>query len=484
MAAVCVALDGLPLAIELAAARTRSLEPEAMLGRLESRLELLTAGPRDVPARQRTLRATLDWSFELLDDDEQALLARLSVFSGSCTLAAAEVVCGADVDALSSLADKSLLRREEMPEGEPRFSLLETVREYALERLEERGEAEQAHRSHAEHIRGLAEGAAAQLRAGEPSSEVYARLESELDNIRAALRWADAAAPESMLQIAGLLKLFWRVRGHLDEGRRWLEIALAHGDPEATPGRARALEAAGALAQRRGDYASAKTLWQEGLEGWRALGDDQGVARCLGDLGSVYDLEGDSERAISLYEESADLLRRLGLDYELGPVVSNLGVCLMSQGRLDEGAQLYEEAVELCRSSGREEQLVISLFNLGRVSTLQGRQEAAGDLFEQALAAARDLGYREMIAYSLKGIGEVRAEAGEPEVAAQLLGAADRLFAELGAHVEATEQATYERTVEHLKGVLGDEAYAAAHAQGQALSPEQTLGLAFGRIPA
>ena len=480
VAAICVALDGLPLAIELAAARTRFLEPEAMLERLESRLELLTAGPRDAPARQRTLRATLDWSFELLDGDEQQLLGKLAVFSGGCSLAAAEAVCDADVDALASLADKSLLRREETPEGEPRFRLLETIREYALERLAERGEAEQLHRRHAEHVRDEAEAAATRLRAGEPSAEIYARLEADLDNIRAALRWAETADPELMLQIAGLLKLFWRVRGHLDEGRHWLESALGHAGPEATPGRAQALEAAGALAQRRGDYGSAKASWQEGLDCWRALADDQGVARCLGDLGSVFDLEGDSERAISLYEESADLLRRLGLDYELGPVLSNLGVCLMSQGKLDEGARLYEEAVEVCRASGRDEQLVISLFNLGRVSTLQGRYEAAGDLFEQALGAARELGYREMIAYSLKGIGEVRAHGGEPEAAARLLGASDRLFAELGAHVEATEWETYERTVEHLEEELGDDAYAAAHAEGQALPLEQSLALALG----
>jgi predicted ATPase/DNA-binding SARP family transcriptional activator len=483
VAAICVALDGLPLAIELAAARTRSLEPEAMLERLESRLELLTAGPRDAPARQRTLRATLDWSFELLDGHERQLLARLGVFTGGCTLAAAEAVCGAEVDGLSSLADKSLLRRVETDEGEPRFLMLETIREYALERLQDLGEAEELRRRQAEHARELAEAAADRLRAGEPSAEIYARLEADLDNIRAALRWAEANDPELMLQIAGLLKLFWRVRGHLDEGRRWLESALGHAGREATPGRARALEAAGAVAQRRGDYAAAKAFWQEGLDGWRTLGEDQGVARCLGDLGSVFDLEGDAERAISLYEESADLLRRLELDYELGPVLSNLGVCLMSQGRLDDGARLYEEAVELCRSSGRDEQLVISLFNLGRVSTLQGRQEAAGELFEQALAAARDLGYREMIAYSLKGIGEVRAHDGDPEAAAQLLGASDRLFDELGAHVEATERQTYERTVEHLKGALGDEAYAGAHAEGQALPPERVFALAFGRIP-
>ena len=482
VAAICVALDGLPLAIELAAARTRELNPEEMLGRLESRLELLTAGPRDAPVRQQTLRATLDWSFELLDGGEQQLLARLGVFTGGATLQAAERVCGADSDALTALVRKSLLRREDTEGGETRFGMLETIREYALERLEERGEAEELHRRHAEQVLELAERSAVELRAGQPTSEVYARLEADLDNIRAALRWADTSAPELMLQIAGLLKLFWRVRGHLEEGRRWLESALAHNGSEATPGRAKALEAAGALAQRRGDYVGAKAAWQEGLEIWRALGDDDGVARALGDLASVFDLEGDSDHAIPLYEESAGLLRGLGHDYELGTVLSNLGVCLTGQGRLDEAARLHKEAIELCRASGRDEQLVISLFNLGRVSMFQGRRDAAADRFAQALDAAWKLGYREMIAYCLKGIGEVLAARGESEAAARLLGASDRLFAELGAHVEASERATYHDTVEELKTTLGDEAYLAAHAAGQALSPEESLALAFGTI--
>jgi predicted ATPase/DNA-binding SARP family transcriptional activator len=477
VAAICVALDGLPLAIELAAARTRMLAPDEMLERLESRLDLLTAGPRDAPARQRTLRATLDWSFELLQETEQRLLARLAVFSGGCTLEAGEAVSDANLAALTSLADNSLLRHETT--DEPRFRMLETIREYALERLRARGEEEELRRRHAEYFRELAGRSAAELRAGRSSGEVYGRLESDLDNIRAALGWADSHAAELMLELAGLLKLFWRVRGHLDEGRRWLASALAHGD-SATPGRARALEAAGALAQRRGDYASAKALWQEGLEIWRGLGDDQGIARALGDLASVYDLEGDPARAIPLYEESADLLRRLGLEYELGTVVSNLGVCLMSQGRLDEAAKLYEEAVALCRASGRAEQLTISLFNLGRVAMLQGRHEAAATWFEQALEAARELGYREMIAYSLKGIGEVLAARGEGELAARLLGASDRLFLELGAHVEASEQATYEVTVEHLKDSLGDDAYNVAHAEGRALSIDESLALGLG----
>jgi predicted ATPase/DNA-binding SARP family transcriptional activator len=484
VAAICVALDGLPLAIELAAARTRELDPEEMLGRLESRLELLTAGPRDAPVRQRTLRATLDWSFELLDGDEQQLLARLGVFTGGATLQAAERVCGADSDTLTALVGKSLLRREDTEDGETRFGMLETIREYALERLQERGEAEELHRRHAEQVRELAVRSAVELRAGRPTSEVYSRLEADLDNIRAALRWADASAPQLMLQIAGLLKLFWRVRGHLDEGRRWLESALAHNGSEPTPCRAKALEAAGALAQRRGDYAGAKGAWQEGLEIWRALGDEDGVARALGDLASVFDLEGDADHAIPLYEESADLLRGLGHDYELGTVLSNLGVCLTSQGRLDEAAKLHDEAIELCRASGRDEQLVISLFNLGRVSRFQGRQDAAADRFAQALEAAQKLGYREMIAYCLKGIGEVLATRGEAEAAARLLGASDRLFAELGAHVEASEQVTYEDTVDELKGMLGDEAYGGSYAEGRGMPHEESLALAFGRIPA
>jgi tetratricopeptide (TPR) repeat protein len=357
--------------------------------------------------------------------------------------------------------------------------MLGTVREYALERLHERGEAPQPHRRHAEHFRDVAGRAAAELRAGRPSAEVYARLESELDNIRAALRWANSAEPEPCSSsrvcsscsggngaISTKADGAWRVRSPTAAlQRHW--GGRGHSRP---PGRS---------PQRRGDYASAKDLWQEGLDIWRGLGDAEGVARALGDLASVLDLEGDARRAIPLYEESAALLRGLGLEYELGTVVSNLGVCMTSQGRLDEAARLHEEAVGLCRKTGRDEQLVISLFNLGRVSMLQGRHRAAAKRFEEALEAARELGYSEMIAYCLKGIGEVLAARGEAESATRLLGASDRLFNDLGAHVEATEQATYEHTVEQLKDMLGDDAYGTAHAEGQALRLEQSLDLAL-----
>jgi predicted ATPase/DNA-binding SARP family transcriptional activator len=477
VAAICVALDGLPLALELAAARIRVQPPEAMLERLSRRLELLTTGPRDAPVRQRTLRATLDWSFELLDPAEQRLFARLAIVSGGCTDEAAQAVCEAGPDALSSLVDKSLLRAEETPEGEPRFRMLETIHEYAFERLEKSGEAEPLRRRHADYYRELVD-RAAQETAGAGSAKVYARVESDLDNLRSALAWADAAgASELMLEIAGGLKLFWRVRGHLEEGRRWLERALAHTDTEATPARARALEAVGALAQRRGEYEAAKGFWQQALDIWRALGDERGVARSLGDLGSAFDLAGDVDEAIQLYEESAVLFRRLGLGYELAPVVSNLGDCLMSQARLDEAATLFEEAVELCRASGREEQLVISLFNLGRVSALQDRHAHAAQLFEEALGRARELGYREMIAYCLKGIGEVLAAQGDAESSSRLLGACDELFDELGAHVEAIERKTYERTVENLKGTLGDDGFAAAYSEGRAMPLERVVAM-------
>jgi predicted ATPase len=457
VAAICIALDGLPLAIELAAARAGVLSPPAMLERLSERLELLTAGPRDAPARQRTLRATLDWSFDLLDPTEQLMVARLAVFSGPFTVEAAESICGASLDVVSSLVDESLVRRDESPEDQ-RLRMLETIREYGLERLEESGEAEALRRAHAEHYRDIAEAAAREAGGGAGAAGAYARLEADLGNTRSALGWADSSGePELMLELAGALKLFWRVRGHVREGRRWLERALELAGDEATPARARALEAVGALAQRSGEYAEAKELWQQGLDVWRTLGDEQGVARALGDLASAFDLDGDAEHAIPLYEESAELFRRHGLDYELAPVVSNLGDCLLSQGRLEEAAALFEEAVELCCSSGRDEQLVISLFNRGRVSTLGGRHAQAAQLFGEALAGARELGYREMIAYCLKGMGEVLAAQGQPETSARLLGASDRLFDELGVHVEAIERETYERTAAELEETLGED---------------------------
>src|SRR5215213_6950778 len=273
VAEICVRLDGLPLPIELAAARIKMLPPKAMLQRLSSRLKLLTGGARDLPERQRTLRATIEWSFALLDEGEQLLFARLAVFSGGRTLEAIEAICDAEgdlpmdaFDGVSSLVDKSLLAQEEGPNGEPRFVMLETVHEFAREKLGESEEAEEIKRLHAEYFLTLAEEANPELK-GANQRQWLERLEAENDNMRAALSWASQRDEAGVaMRLGGALWRFWSVRGYYSEGRRWLEAALAM-DGRVSPGsRAMALAGAGSLASVQGDFDRAKEACEEGLE--------------------------------------------------------------------------------------------------------------------------------------------------------------------------------------------------------------------------
>jgi predicted ATPase/class 3 adenylate cyclase len=316
VAEICVRLDGLPLAIELAAARIKMLPPKAMLQRLGSRLKLLTGGARDLPERQRTLRATIEWSFALLDEGEQLLFARLAVFSGGRTLEAIEVICDAEGDlpvetfeGVSSLLDKSLLRQEEGSSGEPRFVMLETVHEFAREKLEESREAEEIKRVHAQYFLTLAEEAYPELK-GANQLEWLDRLEAEHDNMRAALTLAlERKEAEVAISLGGALWLFWFVRGYHSEGRRWLQEALAIDERGSPDSRAMALAGVGWLAVQQGDLDRAQEVCEEGLEvleheGREARDAKLGLLVCLGWVALDRD---DYERATQLFEESLAL---------------------------------------------------------------------------------------------------------------------------------------------------------------------------------
>ena len=289
VAAICLRLDGLPLAIELAAARVRVLPPGQLLARLDRRLKILTGGNRDLPARQQTLRAAIEWSHELLDPDEQSLFAHLAVFAGGCTLEAAEAVCGAHggheidvLDGLDSLSQKSLLRPEEGSEGWTRFTMLETIREYALERLDASGEADSLRQAHARFFLDLAEAAEPQLTG--PDQVLWLdRLGTEHDNLRAALGWLERSSErEPWLRLSGALWRFWWVRGHMTEGRGWLARALAETDGLPPAVRAKSLSGAGILAESQGDYVQAKALHEESLALARQSGDRFAIAASYG----------------------------------------------------------------------------------------------------------------------------------------------------------------------------------------------------------
>jgi tetratricopeptide (TPR) repeat protein len=439
--AICVRLDGLPLALELAAAWVRLFPPPALLARLRCRLTLLTGGARDLPARQQTLRATLDWSYSLLTEAEQRLFARLGVFVGGCTLEAAEAVCNAagegplDVlEGIEALLDKSLLHRAEGPGDEPRVGMLETIREYAWERLAQRGEAETVQCAHAAYYLALAEEAAPQP-FGATEMAWLDRLEREHDNLRAALAWYAQRCAEMGLRLAGHLAHFWALRGYLTEGRQRLKglLATAPGRPA---DRAKALLGAGALATAQGMYAEARVLFEEGVSLYRMLGDKRGVGTGLYHLGYLARIEGDYALAGSLLEESLVLAREIGDRRAISWALSGQADVAHFQGAYARAAALFAQSLALARQIGDDQMICAILCYLGNIARIQGDFERASTLLEESLGLSRKIGDRIRIGNVFKTQGHLAAAQGNYERACALYEAAAAVGEAVGARVE------------------------------------------------
>jgi predicted ATPase/DNA-binding SARP family transcriptional activator len=484
---ICRRVDGLPLAIELAAARVKLFSPSALLPRLTNRLSLLTGGASDLPARQQTLRSTISWSYELLDGVEQQLFARLAVFAGGWTLDGAEAVCadeGVDVlEGLASLLDKSLVRRDEQFEAEARFSMLETIREFGLECLEERGEAGLVRRWHADWYLALAEEAEPQLRTGQQAVWLD-RLEREHDNIRAAL----GAARESgrgavQLRLACALWRFWLLHSNLSEGRRWLDEALAAEEQPAAL-RARALTALGAVARIQGDYNTARTALAESLQLYRDLGDEEGVARSLDKLGNLASCEGDYELAAGFFDESIGMCRALDDRWDLASALVNRGDLALHQREYERATALFEESLSLFRAAGDAPGSAVSLLNLGLTFVRQGRNEQALPLLQETLAIFRDLSYREGIANCLEPLAAVVVAEGGAERAARLLAGSRALCETIGAVLDPLERELHERTTAAVTERLDPDVLAAVSADGRAMSLADLVAYALEGAPA
>ena len=447
---ICERLDGLPLAIELAAARTKLFAPAAMSGRLDTSLELLTGGPHDAPERHQTLRSTLEWSNELLSDDERQLFARLAVFVGRWTVDAVEAVCGADVGTLASLVDESLVRRI----GD-NFAMLETIREFANERLETSGEAEALRRRHAEYVLGRAEAAWQATLSGDESA--FDRFDEVHDNLRAAVAWsADAGEIELEVKLLSAVWNFFAVRGHLSEGRRLFEEAIERSVDAPTEIKALARANGAVFPFRQGDTRRARELWEEALALFREVGNTDEIGKCVGSLGNVALSEGDLDRAAELYEEAAVLAGQSGNKLRLAVILSNLGTVAGMRNDNETSARYAAESAELQRKLGDQDGLAVTLHNLGRAElALEHLDEARAALVE-SLEIGRKLGYREVIAYCLSGMSELAFAEAEHERAAKLLGAAEELFRELGVAIEAGEAETQERIRNGLYDALGE----------------------------
>ena len=481
VAEVCARLDGLPLAIELAAARSKLLPPGTMNRRLDRALDLLVGGAQDLPGRQRTLRATLEWSHGLLDDAERTLFARLAVFAGGWTLEAAEAVCGEDgldvFETLASLVDESLVRPVRRPTGEPRFRMLETIREYAGEVLEAAGEAESLRLRHCAHYLARAEEGSAAWHAGaDPEDSIFPVLDEELDNVRAALAWAaESGEIELEVRLAVAARWYWVLKGHLSEGHRvfgGIFSRLAGAPPEA---RALALVTGAIFPFRQGETKRAREWLQQSLDLYRELGDEEGIARSTAELGGVAIAELELDRAAALYEEAVPLFRSQGKPSRVGASVGNLGTIAHMRGDLQTAVRYYGEAIDASREGGDEDGAAVNLHNLGRAELALGRTEQGVEALRESLAIGRRLGYREVIAYCLAGLAELAMIEEDAPRAAMMLGASGGLFSEIGATLSPDEAQTQERITAYVCAELGAERADELRAEGAAVPLDELL---------
>ena len=521
VAEICARLDGLPLALELAAARIKLLPPEALLPRLEHALAVLTGGARDAPERQQTLRETIAWSYRLLDPEEQALFARLSVFAGGCSLAAVEALSGAEAfENLGSLVDKSLLRRVDTAVGGPRFAMLTTIREYASERLDESGHATAIRQDHAEYFLRYAEAAEPDLTAPDQAEAMH-RVAADHENVRAALSWALAEGHAELAQrLAASLVVFFSLRGHLSEGRGWLERAIRAGP---SPALAKAANALGVLAREQGDYDRAGELFVENLPRARAEGgvllvralmnlgaialyrgqydrartlleesrvealslhDDVGLATSLIRLGVLAFSEGDVAQARSYWEEGLGVERRRGNASSAASLLNNLGVLALGEGEHGRATELLEESMAICRTLGDMRGVSSPLLNLGVVALEAHDCVRAHVLICEAAALRGELGDRLGLIECLEGLGRVAAAAGNDELAAESLAAGDARRAELRAPLSPVDRDDLAPVLAALRTRLGVAGFSAAWARGSALSLEEAVDRASQLSPA
>jgi non-specific serine/threonine protein kinase len=520
VARICYHLDGIPLAIELAAARAKTLSVDQILARLGDRFQLLTGGSRTALPRHQTLKATMDWSHDLLSEAERMLFRRLSVFSGGFTLQAVEAVCADGIDSdeildlLTRLVDKSLVVVEEKGGG-MRYNLLETVRQYGLEKLLEAKEESVLRDRHLGWFLALAENSERELR-GPDQATWMGFLDVEHDNLRAALGWSQRSGEvEEGLRLAGALWRFWYVRDYLKEGSQWLKRALSRGKGASASARAKALHAAGYMAWRQEDHSQATALFEEGLTLFRERGDGWGIAESLRCLGFVARDQGDYTRATALFEESLALFREIGEGQDIAWPLNDLGVVALNQGdypraeafcneslslfreigdewgsavslnilaiaaghrgNYDVATELFEESLALFGKFGDKHGVAWCLKGLAEVAGSRGPPERAEALYKESLFLYQELGHKSDVAGCLEGLGGVAASTGQPERGARLLGAAQALRKAIGVPLAPSDRADYDRNIASLRAVLGGEAFAVAWEEGQRMTPEEAL---------
>jgi predicted ATPase/DNA-binding XRE family transcriptional regulator len=486
VAAICWRLAGLPLALELAAAKVRFLDPTALLSRLDRALS--TGAARDLPPRQSTMRATLDWSYDLLEESQQELFRQLSVFAGGFTLEAAEAISTTGaidleevVDLLGRLAEQSLVTVRQGHDTQARYGMLEPVRQYAQELLEENGEAAETRRRHAAYYLSLAERAGPGLK-GPDQVAWLERLETELDNLRAALSWStDHGEVEPVARMGFASWLFWWLHGHLDEGRRWMEKALASEPNMPDSARARLLLVAGTLAQGRSDWEPARVFLEESLAVFRQLDDEEGVAYALAAMGLVDLGLKRYERGLALVEESIDCFLEVGQRWAASPMLSFAAAASLSRGDISRARQLAEKGLSLAREVGARDALYLTLQALATVARAEGDNERAASLFGEGLTLSAEVEDHSSLAYYLQGLAAIAASENRSARAARLWGAAEAILetTEIIAYAHAPDHSLYQRQVAAARARLDEASWEAAWAEGRAMTPQQAVAYAL-----
>ncbi len=478
VAEICRRLDGIPLAIELAASRTKLVGPEELLRRLDHRLSFLTGGPRDLPVRQQTLRSTIAWSHDLLDDSERRLFARLGVFAAGFSLAAAETVCADDtapavLDGIASLLDKSLLRTEDTLHGQPRFAMLQVVRDFALEQLDALGETDRLRRAHADYFEGVIIAAEAKLRNDpDPAVEKY---RADQANIRAAIRWSlDVKEGGRVARMAVAMWPFLWIAGLLTEGVEVVQEALLDETALTAAERAHARLGLGMLAFGQGDYERAAPALTAAIEAYTQMGDARQVATASVPLG-VIQAVGNANGGEDLLARAAETFRELDDRWGLAFALLSIGGALLLHHRYVEAIPPLEEGVQLARAVKADIFLSNALINLAWVHHRLGDLESAQRRLRESVHHAAALDNRESLARALDALAAVADTAGDPELGAAMLGAGESVRRSIGAGVWMTDRASHNETAARLRTALGDHAYTAATDRGRGLSINQVL---------
>jgi predicted ATPase/DNA-binding CsgD family transcriptional regulator len=482
VAKICLRLDGLPLAIELSAARIKMLTPQTLLARLGSRLDALTGGARDLPTRQQTLRNTIEWSYNLLDEGEKTLFARLAVFHGGCSLEAVEAVCGEDLpvdvlDGLASLVDKSLVQQKEASGGEPRFVMLETIHEYAWERLTESGEADTIRRQHAGHFLTLAERAEPELRLG--GFDYWClRFELELDNIRAVLDWTLNDGEVVLgVRFAGALGLFWYGRGYHVEGIRWTQQLLERLDEAPLMYHSRFLISAGHMAFLH-DLDAGRQLFARAFDIARELGDRMQIAWTLIFLGYTSQLE--SERALPLAEEGLALFREMNHLPGIAQALNIIGEITRVNGDDARARLAYEECLLVCEQTGEGRRICYMCHGLSHIAQHEGDHERALDFGRQGLRLASERNDANEMASGMAVLAGAFTLIGQAQRAARLLGASEAAAERWGAFHHPSDMPEIHRKIADARAQLDEAAFEAAWAEGRKMTLEQAVAEALG----